>query len=480
MSVESHTDAVSRPSPTSPSPTSPAQNAAVSPAVAVPAAAGPLLSPAELVRSGQLAADPTVSPAAVAWQTRSDRIARRLVLPTLVVSALLTAVTLSELDAYRSHLVIGVPVAVVAAVWSVGLLRYPVVGVPPRTRRIVFGVHLALAAVLVWADPWFGVFAFTGYFFADELGRRGRIVGFTAVALVLAGSQTAGYPNGDIAHTVTYVIMGGFNVVAVLNMVRLMNRVLEQNIERGRMIADLAEANDRLRATMEENVGLHAQLLTQAREAGVAEERGRLAGEIHDTLAQGFAGIITQLEAARRVDADPTEHGRHLELADGLARDNLTEARRSVRALRPEQLEQSSLPEALAKLTRDWTRRAQVPADVVTTGDPVRAAADIETAVFRIAQEALTNVARHAHATRARLTLTYLDEMLLLDVADDGAGFHPSAGPPPGRFGLTGMRRRAESLAGTLSLESTPGQGTTVNATFPLAAARPAAGVEPA
>ncbi|MCK9895265.1 sensor histidine kinase [Frankia sp. AgB32] len=458
MSVETPTDAVSIPAPAPPPAVAPARSAV----------AGTVLSAAEAVRSGQAAAGSMVSPAAVAWQTRSDRIARRLVLPTLAVSVLLTVITLPELDAYRSHLRVGVPVAVVAVVWSLGLLGYPVVGVPLRTRRIVFSVHLALAAVLVWADPWFGVFAFTGYFFADELGRRGRIIGFTATALVLAGSQTAGYPNGSVAHTVTYLIMGGFNVVAVLSMVRLMNRVLEQNIERGHMIAELAEANDRLRTTMDENVGLHAQLLTQAREAGVAEERSRLAGEIHDTLAQGFAGIITQLEAARRAGVDPAEHDRHLELADGLARDNLTEARRSVRALRPEQLEQASLPEALAKLTRDWTLRAQLPADVVTTGETVRAAAEIETAVFRIAQEALANVARHAQATRARLTLTYLDDTLLLDVADDGSGFHPSAGPPPGRFGLTGMRRRAESLAGTLSVESTPGEGTTINATFPL------------
>ncbi|MCL9795039.1 sensor histidine kinase [Frankia sp. AgKG'84/4] len=412
---------------------------------------------------------PAISAQVLAWQTRSDRIARLLVLPTLGVSVLLTVITLPDLGAYRDHVHVGVPVAVVAALWAAALIRYPVSGLSVRTRTAVFTVHLALAAVLVWANPWFGVFAFTGYFFADELGRRGRLAGFVATALVLAGSQTAGYPNGSFAHTVTYLIMGGFNVVAVLSMARLMNRVLEQNVERGRMIAELAEANDRLRATMDENVGLHAQLLTQAREAGVAEERGRLAGEIHDTLAQGFAGIITQLEAARRADVEGAERERHLELADSLARANLTEARRSVRALRPEQLEQGSLPAALAALAGDWTRRTRVPADVVTTGEAVRAPADIETAVFRIAQEALANVARHAGATRVRLTLSYLDDTLLLDIADDGTGFHPAAGPPPGRFGLTGMRRRAESLAATFTVESSPGQGATINAAFSLA-----------
>lgn len=406
--------------------------------------------------------------AAATWQERSDRIARLLMLPMLAISTLLAVITLPAVGAENHRFQVGIGVVAVAALWSAGLLRYPVSGVPLRTRWMVFGFHLALGAALVWVNPWYGVFAFTGYFLADELGGRVRRVGFVAVALVSAASQAAGYPDGANAHTVTYVIMAGFNVVAVLLMVNLTNRVLEQNTERGRMIAELAEANRRLQASMDENTGLHAQLLTQAREAGVAEERGRLAGEIHDTLAQGFAGIITQLEAARRAHADPAEWSRHLELADALARENLTEARRSVRALRPEQLEQASLSDALAVLAEDWSRRAQIPADVVTTGEPVRACAETEMAAFRIAQEALANVARHAHATRARVTLSYLGDTLLLDVADDGTGFDPADGPPPARFGVTGMRQRADSVSGTLSIESAPGDGTTVNAVFPL------------
>ncbi|ADP81697.1 integral membrane sensor signal transduction histidine kinase [Pseudofrankia inefficax] len=404
----------------------------------------------------------------VTWQERSDRLARLLMLPMLAISTLLAVITLPAVRTQHTRVEIGVAVVAVAALWSTGLIRYPVTGVPPRSRWLVFGVHLTLAATLVWLNPWYGVFAFTGYFLADELGGHARRVGFVAVALVSAASQAAGYPNGSNAHTVTYLIMAAFNVVAVLLMVNLTNRVMEQNTERGRMIAELAETNRQLQASMDENAGLHAQLLTQAREAGVAEERGRLAGEIHDTLAQGLAGILTQLEAARRAHADPAEWSRHIELADGLARANLTEARRSVRALRPEQLEQASLSDALADLARDWSRRTQVPAEAVTTGVPVRAPAETEMAVFRIAQEALANVARHAHATRARVTLSYLDDTLLLDVADDGAGFHPGAGAPPARFGVTGMRRRAESVAGTLSIESAPGDGTTVNAVFPL------------
>ncbi|MCK9924384.1 sensor histidine kinase [Frankia sp. AgPm24] len=422
--------------------------------------------------SGQAGAD-----GATAWQRRSDRIARLLLLPMLVVATLLSLITASSFDVSRGRVVAGLVLVLVAAVWSAGMLRYPTDGVPPRIRRLVFVIHVTLGGVLVWVSPWYGVFAFTGYFFADELGRRGRVYGFVATALILAASQTAGYPNGSPVHTVSFLIMAGFNVIAVLSMSTLINKVIDQNVERGQMITELAETNRLLHVTMRENAGLHSQLLAQAREAGVTEERGRLAGEIHDTLAQGLAGIITQLEAARQAEdaGERAERSRHLELADALARANLVEARRSVRALRPEQLDRAGLAEALTALAGDWTRRTAIPAHVVTTGAPTRVSTEIETAIYRIAQEALANVANHARATRVQLTLSYVDDTVLLDVADDGAGFRPAADSPSGRYGLTGMRRRAQALAGSLTIESAPGDGTIVNAAIPLPSTSPPA-----
>ena len=188
--------------------------------------------------------------------------------------------------------------------------------------------------------------------------------------LVLAGSQAGGYPTGWSGHTVVYVVMVAVNLVAVSGFITITNRVLEQNQQRGLMIDQLADANHRLEATMAENVGLHAQLLVQAREAGVVEERQRLAGEIHDTLAQGLAGIVAQLEAAEQARDHPAELSRHLGQARALARSSLTEARRSVRALRPEQLERASLPEAIDELARAWSATSAVPVDVETTGTP--------------------------------------------------------------------------------------------------------------
>ncbi len=109
----------------------------------------------------------------------------------------------------------------------------------------------------------------------------------------------------------------------------------KQGMLRRQLVDELGESNRRLEATLAENTGLHRQLIAQAREAGVLDERQRMAREIHDTLAQGLAGIITQLQAAGQAGQDPVERHRHVDAAVALARESLTEARRSVHALRP-------------------------------------------------------------------------------------------------------------------------------------------------
>jgi len=255
-------------------------------------------------------------------------------------------------------------------------------------------------------------------------------------------------------------------VTLVITSADITYRALEQNVDRGRMIGELAEANRRLEESMAENAALHARLVEQARAAGVVQERRRLAGEIHDTLAQGLTAIVAQLEAAEQARHRPAEWSRHLAQARSLARSSLTEARRSVRALRPEQLENATLAEALGELTCGWSQQSGIPAELETAGTATRAPADTEAALFRVAQEALTNVGRHAKAAKVRLTLTYLDDMLLLDVADDGVGFDPAADTTG--YGLAGMRHRLTGVGGTLTVESAPGYGTTLNAAVPL------------
>ena len=307
------------------------------------------------------------------WQARLDRWGRLLLLPLLAAATGLAA--LSVAGGYRSwsRFDRGLIVVSAAAAWSAIHTCRPRPARTERARAATVAIHITLVGLLVWVNPWYGVFAISGYYFADDLRGRWRWAGFVGTALVLAGSQAGGYPTGWSSHTVIYVVMVAINLVAVSGFLILTNRVLEQNQQRGQMIDELADANRRLEATMAENAGLHAQLLVQAREAGVVEERQRLAGEIHDTLAQGLAGIVAQLQAAEQARGHPAELSRHLTQARALARWSLSEARRSVRALRPEQLERASLPEAIDELTRAWSARSAVPVDVETTGPPTRA-----------------------------------------------------------------------------------------------------------
>lgn len=400
------------------------------------------------------------------WQARLDHWGRLLLLPLLAAATGLAAMSVAGGHGTWSRFDHGLAVVSAAAVWSAIHTCRPHPARTERARAATVAVHITLAGLLVWVNPWYGVFALSGYFFANDLLGRWRWAGFVGTAAALAGSQTGGYPTDWSSHTVIYVALVAVDLVAVSGFITLTDRVLEQNQQRGVMIDQLADTNRRLEATMAENAGLHAQLLVQAREAGVVEERQRLAGEIHDTLAQGLAGIVAQLEAAEQARSRPAELSRHLDQARALARSGLTEARRSVRALRPEQLEDASLPEAIGELTRAWSDRSGVPVEVETTGTSTPVDPAIEAAIFRAAQEALSNVAKHATASRVHLTLTYLHDALLLDVADNGTGFDPAA--PAHGYGLVGMRQRLAAVGGSLTVESTPGGGTTLNAAVPL------------
>ena len=229
---------------------------------------------------------------------------------------------------------------------------------------------------------------------------------------------------------------------------------------------------------MDERELLQASVATAERRAGVLEERQRLAREIHDTLAQGFAGIAVHLERADQLDTLASSPAKgHLDLARSVAREGLEEARRMLGALRPEILTQRALPEALSRVCEDWSRRSGIAANLSITGTASPMHPDIELTILRGTQEALTNVARHSGARTAAVTLSYMEDLLVLDVQDDGRGFVPAAAGGNG-YGLTGMRERTESLNGEFSVESVPGEGTTVSISLPVL--RPAGGEGPA
>jgi signal transduction histidine kinase len=374
-------------------------------------------------------------------------------------------------------LLIDLGLAAAAGLWMLwNFTLHPAWRQRPRRMAVFFIVLAILMALLVLRAPWYGFFTFTGYLYAFYLpAGRPRAAGVALIALITATSQNGGLPKHWTAGAVgIYLVIICINVGVASALTWFGWVSAQQNDQRKQMVEELSEANQRLETILEENQGLHDQLLAQAREAGVLDERQRMAREIHDTLAQGLTGIITQLQAAERHGQSEDERQRHLELATQLARDSLTEARRSVRAMQPEPLESARLPEALADVAGKWTRIHGVPATVTTTGQPRRIRLDAEITLLRAAQEALVNVARHARAGKVGLTLSYMEDQVTLDIRDDGVGFdpQPAGAMVPARaggsgYGLLAMRQRIEGVAGTLEVESAPGGGTAISASVP-------------
>jgi signal transduction histidine kinase/streptogramin lyase len=203
----------------------------------------------------------------------------------------------------------------------------------------------------------------------------------------------------------------------------------------------------------------------------VLEERARLAREIHDTLAQGFVGISSQLDAvAMAMPEDTTPARKYLDMARRMARHSLTEARRSVMDLRSSVLEGQDLAAGLESGARMWTAGSGVEVDVQISGERIDLPQTHEQHLLRIAQEAVTNALKHAGATRISIRLHREPRKLYLRIQDNGRGFEQqdvfsSLG---GHFGLLGMRERAERLGGQLRLASHPGEGTEVEVMVPL------------
>ncbi len=203
----------------------------------------------------------------------------------------------------------------------------------------------------------------------------------------------------------------------------------------------------------------------------VLDERARLAREIHDTLAQGFVGIGSQLDAVAMCLPDPAVPARqHLDLARKMARHSLTEARRSVMDLRASALDSQDLAEALRSGARMWTAGSGVEVKLEVDGPEEPMPEEMEQHLLRITQEAVTNVVKHAQARHVWIKLHRQAGKIYVRVADDGQGFEQENvfSALTGHFGLIGMRERAERLGGELRLASHPGEGTEVEVSVPL------------
>jgi signal transduction histidine kinase len=366
----------------------------------------------------------------------------------------------------------GEAVAMAVLVWLVGLLHWVCAdrrwgrNLVDRTGAFYLATRTVAAFALSWLNPFFAVFALIGYFDSGLYVRKPWSgVAMLTTAVTLAGSQSGGLPPDGLGQLGLFIGLFGINAIisiVVANADAHESRVSE---ERKATIGQLEETNARLEQALSENAELQARLVQQARESGVHDERERLALEIHDTLAQSLTGIVTQLQAVS--DAESPANREHIKRAADLAREALGEARRSVQGLLPLRLDSTGVVEALTHLTRDWSATTGVASELVVTGRIQPLHRDIESTVLRVAQEALTNVGKHADADRVGVTLSYTDDELVLDVRDDGSGFASVTTPDGHGIGLHGMRQRAARVAGELVVESEPGGGTAVSLRVP-------------
>jgi signal transduction histidine kinase len=229
-------------------------------------------------------------------------------------------------------------------------------------------------------------------------------------------------------------------------------RIIAQSRERAQLIQRLETAQ--------------AELAEVSRQAGTLAERQRLAGEIHDTLAQGLTSIVMLLQAAdTEVGPDPGEARRHVGLATQTAREGLAEARAMVAALTPAHLDPGHLHEALGRLTDRIGAELGIGARFEVCGEARPLSATAEVVLLRASQEALANVRKHARARDVCVALSYGENAVRLDVRDDGAGFDPER--VNGGYGLRGMRSRIVQVGGSLLVRAQPGEGTLLSVEVP-------------
>lgn len=210
-------------------------------------------------------------------------------------------------------------------------------------------------------------------------------------------------------------------------------------------------------------------LAEQARKAAISDERTRMACEIHDTLAQGFTGILVQLRAARQVlSGTNPEVKTHLELAEGLARQGLSEARRSLQGLHLQVLTGGNIVQALNRLVRQLSRESFMRIQLSITGEPPPMNSDTEAHLLRITQEAVMNAIRHSGGNQISVKLSLQNEIAKLLVEDNGDGFDPHISSLGRGFGIISMHERAERIGGNLTILSRPGAGTRIHLLVPL------------
>jgi signal transduction histidine kinase len=334
------------------------------------------------------------------------------------------------------------------------LVGRPAIAADRDTRRgtiyVVCMVGLVIVAqTQVGVSSWVMFAACPQCFMAMSLPRAFAAIVALNTTPVALGVESIRRNPGSVAFVLGTVVLG---LAFSLTFGTWISRIIEQSRERAQLIKRLEAAQ--------------AELSDLSRQAGTLAERQRLAGEIHDTIAQGLTSIVMLLQAAdEEIGADPPEARRHVGLAAQTARESLAEARAMVAALAPAHLEGGPLHEALGRLTDRIRAELGIAARFEVCGLARPLPATAEVVLLRAAQEALANVRKHAGAADVRMVLSYQPQAVRLDIRDDGAGFDPDQ--VNGGYGLRGMRSRILQVGGSLLVRARPGAGTSLSVEVP-------------
>jgi len=372
-----------------------------------------------------------------------------LILPTLI--------TVFDSDTTAVDLRWIITLSVLSGVWhwlGMRLLYRQISG--PRPRPLYTVLYFLIAIAL-----WYGLVNRHPIFFFTIGGLVSQIFFLLPLSWAIPGSilfsALVAYESGvELAwNDLTLWAFVFSSVVAVL-VALWISAIIAQSMQRQELIEQLRQTQ--------------ADLAAAERQAGVLQERQRLSHEIHDTLAQGFISIVMHLEAAEQaLVSDPERHLHHLHEARQTARDNIAQARRVVQDLRPEPLEEDPLPVAIQQTVQKWSDSCGIAAAANITGAITSLHPEAEVTLLRATQEALANIRKHAQATEVTVTLSYMGDMVILDVQDNGVGMNGvAAATHAGGYGLIAMRERIAQWHGSLLVESEPGEGTTLVIQLPI------------
>lgn len=358
-------------------------------------------------------------------------------------------------------------VLLVATLFLAGNFAGAFLGARHASARV--GVYWLLGLTALWVaavavSPEFVWLAFLLWLLAGHLLplRWGLAYSVVVLALVV-GAPAAHHGSVDYADTIGPLVGGVFAFGISRGYLQLVREVEE----RERLVASLTRAQ-------QEAAELHDELASAQRVSGAIEERTRISRDIHDTIAQALSSIrlITLAQLQRTIDPEAKQT---LEQVEALASASLADVRRIVAALVPAELESDPLPAALHRLLERLHNETglQTQLHVDPTIAPLTTAGEV--ALLRVAQSALANVRQHAAASYVVISLIDADDMVRLDVIDDGRGFDAAEwnqipGSDSSSYGLRFMRARLRELGGGLDVESNPGEGTAISAHLPARA----------